>query len=141
MNKTRQNKSETTIKSLTLYAAVGAGLGLLSTLLILFGVSALLVTGSVPASLKDALILAAILMGATVGGFYCAGRRGGGVVTAGLISSLAYVVLLLVGILMFKKGDTETSLLLRQMVASVAGGCFGGVLRLHKKTKKSRLRK
>lgn len=141
MNKTRQNKSETTIKSLTLYAAVGAGLGLLSTLLILFGVSALLVTGSVPASLKDALILAAILMGTTVGGFYCAGRRGGGVVTAGLISSLAYVVLLLVGILMFKKGDTETSLLLRQMVASVAGGCFGGVLRLHKKTKKSRLRK
>ena len=28
-----------------------------------------------------------------------------------------------------------------EMIAAVAGGCFGGVLRLHKKTPKSHLRK
>ena len=62
-------------------------------------------------------------------------------VTAGVVTALAYIALLLLCTMFFRGGDGGPQMIVREMIASVAGGCFGGVLKLHKKTQKSRLRK
>lgn len=131
-------------KSLLLDSSVGAVLGMIMTILLIFGVSVLLVSGTVPETMQDSFIIVSVILGSALSGFYCAGKQGSGVITAGVLSAAAYVILLLIGTMMFKSGGksgSETVLTIREIIASVAGGCFGGVLRLHKKSRKSRLRR
>ena len=122
-------------------AAKGALLGMALTLIAIFVFALLMRTGTLPNTLSDALILAGVVLGSAAGGLYCAGKQGGGVVVAGLTAAAAYTVLALLGTLVFQKNGNETALTLRVIIASVAGGCFGGVLKLHRKNKKSRLRR
>lgn len=128
-------------KGLIKNSAAGALLGMIITMAMLFLCAALMLSGTVPSALRDALILVTVIVGATVSGLYCAGRQGRGVVTAGLASSAAYVVLILLCTVLFRKNGNETALTTRIIIAAVAGGCFGGVLKLHRKRKISRLRR
>ncbi len=128
-------------KSLIRYSVRGAFLGVIITMAIIFILAALMLTGALPESLRDTFILVAVILGATVSGIYCAGRQGGGVVVAGLTAAAFYVVLILLGTLLFRKSSDEAALTMRIIIAAVAGGCFGGVLKLHRKRKKSKLRR
>ena len=103
--------------------------------------SVLIVSGAIPESLRDTLILVSVILGATLGGLYCAGRQGGGVVIAGLSSAAAYILLILVFTLLFGRKSGETALTFRIIIATVAGASFGAVLKLHRKKKKSKLRR
>jgi len=141
MKKTNVKERGINKKGLIKNSAAGALLGIIITMAMLFLCSVLLLTGTVPSSLRDPLILLTVIAGATVSGLYCAGRQGRGVVTAGLASSAAYVVLILICTVLFKKNSGETALTLKIIIAAVAGGCFGGVLKLHRKRKKSKLRR
>lgn len=122
-------------------ATKGATAGLVATMVLLFIFSAVLAKGKAPAELLDDLVIFSVLLGTAFGAFLCAGKRGEGVVTAGALTALAYILLLLFLTLMFRRDDSGPQMIVKEMIASVAGGCFGGVLRLHKKTQKSRLRK
>ncbi|NLV86960.1 MAG: hypothetical protein GX025_07060 [Clostridiales bacterium] len=82
-----------------------------------------------------------VIIGSAAGGLYCAGKQGGGVVTAGAASAGSYILLVLLISLMIAKSGERESMILKVMIATVAGGTFGGVLRLNRKKKKSRLRK
>ena len=103
--------------------------------------SALMVSGLLTETLRDSLVLVSVILGSTIGGVFCAGRQGRGVITAGLSSAVAYVLLILIGTLAFKRNSNEISLILRIIIAVIAGGAFGGVLKLHRKSKKSHLRR
>jgi NhaP-type Na+/H+ or K+/H+ antiporter len=81
------------------------------------------------------------LAGAAAGGARCAAKQGGGVVTDGLAASGVYVLLALFGTLAFRKSGAEDVLTVRVIIAAVAGGCFGAVLKLNRKKKKSRLKR
>ena len=138
------NQKENDSKGLIRHSIVGAVLGMLMTLLILFGISILMMTGTLSGAMCDSFIIVSVLLGTTISGVYCAGKQGRGVITAGLLSAVAYIILLLLGTLMFMKNGNNVesaSITLKEIIAAVAGGCFGGVLRLYKKGKKSRLRK
>jgi len=142
MNKTNQKENDG--KSIIRHSIVGAVLGMLMTLIIIFGLSVLMMTGVLPETMRDSFIIVSVLLGATISGLYSAGKEGRGVITAGVLSSVGYIILLLIGTLIFFKdgNNAESSAItLKEIIAAVAGGCFGGVLRLHKKGKKSRLRK
>lgn len=143
MKNTNQKESNKNI-GLLKHSSVSAVLGMLTTLLIIFGISVLMLTGALPQTMCDSFIIVSVLLGATISGVYCAGKQGRGVITAGVVASIAYIVLLLfVTFISMKSGDNaeNAALTLKEIIAAVAGGCFGGVLRLYKKGKKSRLRK
>ena len=145
MEKTRKKTIQTGKGGLIFNAVKGAALGYGVSLVMLLVMAALLLGGLFSASLTDSLILVCVLAGATVGGLYCAGKQGGGVVVAGLCAAGFYVLFVLLATLLFKrpevKGSAEGVLTMKVLIASVAGGCFGGVLKLNRKRKKSKLRR
>lgn len=141
MTKANKKESGVDVKKLIRHSAAGAVIGLLVTMMAILVFAALMLSGTLPETLLDSLVLVSVIMGATIGGVFCAGRQGRGVITAGLSSAVAYVLLALIGTMLFQKNNEEIALTLRVIIAAVAGGCFGGVLKLHRKRKKSRLRK
>ena len=141
MKKTNSKDREGGRSALIKHSIKGALLGLLVTLAAVFVFAALMLTGAFSEALKDTLILVSVIVGAMAGGLYCAARQGGGVVVAGLVASVAYIILALILTVLFGKGGSEPALTMRVIIAAVAGGCFGGVLKLHRKRKKSRLRR
>lgn len=141
MKKRGRNDDRGGEKQLGKNAALGAATGMAGTLLLLLLFAALFAGGKLPAGMLDEFVVLSVLLGTALGAFICAGRQGGGVITAGTVTALAYILLLLICTLLFRKGGSGPQIILKEMIASVAGGCFGGVLRLHKKTAKSRLRK
>ena len=141
MTKPYKKESGVDGKSLIRHSLAGAVIGIFITMVVILIFAALMVTGALPESLRDTFILVAVLAGATVSGVFCAGRQGRGVVTAGLSSAVAYVLLVLLITLIFKDNSNEMALTLRIILAVIAGGTFGGVLKLHRKNKKSRLRR
>ncbi|MEA4895484.1 MAG: TIGR04086 family membrane protein [Oscillospiraceae bacterium] len=141
MKKLNIKERGTDKKSLLGYSVKGAFLGMLITMAIIFVLAAMMQTGVLPVTLRDTLMLVAVILGATASGLYCAGKRGGGVVVAGLTASAAYALLILLGTLLFRRSGGEAPITMRIIIAAVAGGCFGGVLKLHRKRKISRLRR
>ena len=141
MKKSSKKDAAKGAKGLMQNAVKGGILGILATLGLLFAVSALTLAGVFPATLGDTFTLIAVILGATLSGLSCAGRQGGGVVVAGLAAAGAYAVLLLVVTILFGKSGNEPAMTLRLILAAVAGGCFGGVLKLNRKHKKSKLRR
>lgn len=128
-------------ESLPLTAAKSAAVGLAATLLLLFGLAAAICSGLVSQDMEDEFLVCCVLVGSALAGLICAKKRGGGVVTAGLSASAAYLLVVLAGSV-FTSGEAESgSLILKIIIASASGGVFGGVLCLYKKTKKSKLRK
>lgn len=123
------------------HAAVGALIGMLVTLLVMLLGSMAMTSKLLPTSIRDLLVLASVIIGTMIGGIYCAKKQGRGVITAGLVTAVVYIILLLLGTMLCVKKGGESSLTLKIIIAAVAGGCFGGVLRLGRKTTKSRLRK
>jgi len=138
MKKLNIKERGTDKKSLLGYSVKGAFLGMLITMAIIFVLAAMMQTGVLPVTLRDTLMLVAVILGATASGLYCAGMRGGGVVVAGLTASGPYALL---GTLLFRRSGGEAPISMRIIIAAVAGGCFGGVLKLHRKRKISRLRR
>ena len=141
MTKSNKKESDADVKRLIKHSMLGAIIGMLVTMAALLIFASLMLTGVLPETLRDSFILVTVILGATLSGVLCAGRQGRGVITAGLSSAAAYVVLVLLGTMLFKKNSDEIALTLRIIIAAVAGGCFGGVLKLHRKKKKSRLRR
>ncbi len=141
MKKTSNKDRGTDKKDLIKHSIKGAVLGLLMTMAFIFVFAALMLTGTFSEALKDTFILISVVLGAMVSGLYCAGRQGGGVIIAGLTSAAVYAILVLILSILFGKNSDEPTLTIRIVVAAVAGGCFGGVLKLHRKRKKSRLRR
>jgi len=141
MKKSNKKEGGTGTKALLKNAVRGAVFGMILTAAFIFLFSVLMLTGTLPETLSDTLILVAVLLGSILGGLYCAGKQGGGVVTAGLTAAAAYVILVLLGTMLFRKSGVDGTLTLRVLIAAVAGGCFGGVLKLHRKGKKSKLRR
>lgn len=127
--------------SLIRHSAVGAIIGMLVTILAVFLFSAAMTTELLPVSMSDTFVIVSVIVGTTVSGVYCAKKQGTGVITAGFASAAAYIVLALIGTLMFMRKGPEPALTLKVIIAAVAGGGFGGVLKLRRKNNKSRLRK
>ena len=141
MTKSFKKESGVDKKGLIKRSLTGAIIGLLITMAAIFVFAALMVSGTLPETMKDSFVLVSVLLGATLSGVSCASRQGGGVITAGLSSAAAYVLLVLIGTILFKRNTGEIALTLRIIIAAIAGGAFGGVLKLHRKNKKSRLRR
>ncbi len=141
MTKSNKKESSADAKSLIKHSMAGAAIGILITMMAILAFATLMLTGVLPETLRDSFVLVSVILGAMVSGLLCAGRQGRGVIIAGLSSAAAYVLLVLLGTMLFRKNSDEIALTLRVIIAAVAGGCFGGVLKLHRKKKKSHLRR
>ncbi len=123
------------------HAFVGSVMGLLISLAVMPLFALIISTGLVQESLADSFVVISVIIGGAAAGLYCAGKQGRAVVTAGAASAASYILLVLLITMMTAKRSGQESMILKVMIASVAGGTFGGVLRLSRKKKKSRLRK
>lgn len=139
MKKTREKKQAGS----SLFGAAGksAIFGFLLTLILLLGEAALIVSGIVSTEMADEFVICCVLIGATFSGAHCAKIRSGGVITAGMTAAGIFLALILAVSVFTAKNLFEGSLTVKIIIASTAGGCFGGVLRLYRKTKKSKMRK
>ena len=122
-------------------AAIGGGIGLLVTMVLLLGISALVVTGIIGMELSDALVICTALAGAAVGGSYSAKRMGRGVVIGGLAAAGVYVGVVIIGTIFTANSNPENDLILKIIIAALCGGAFGGVVRLYRRDKKSKARR
>lgn len=119
------------------FAATGLGL----TIVLLFGISALLSAGGGLQEYSDEYVILCTVAGAAFAGAMCARGRERGLLVAGFSAAAAYVLLLTIGSLFVPAGGNTDSILLKNIIAAVVGGVFGGTLRLYRKTKKSKLRR
>lgn len=118
-----------------------SALGLLVTMLLIFGFSILMSTGAGLLQLESQYIIVSVIIGSIIAGNKCTKNISRGVVTAGFLAGVCYALLLLIVAIIIPKGDYENSILLKNIIAAVCGASFGGTLRLYKKNKKSKLRR
>lgn len=122
-------------------ALLSALAGLAATMALLLGVSMLLSAGAGSMELSGEYVIVATIFGAALAGFVCAAGEKSGVLLRGLMAAVAFVVLLLLCSTFVPAGEGEGSILLKNILAAVAGGAFGGTLRLYRKTKKAKIRR
>lgn len=122
-------------------AMICALIGLVVTMILLLGFSALMTSGAGLEQLKEQYVIVSVIIGGTVAGARCARKKERGVVTAGLVAGICYILLLIVGALLVPNSDSGAGILLKNTIAALCGGCFGGTLRLYRKNKKSKLRR
>lgn len=134
---TKSGKITELIVKAIIFAAMGLGL----TIVLLFGISALMSAGGGLEEYSDEYVILCTIAGAAFSGAMCARGRQGGVLVAGFAAAAAYVLLLTIGSLFVPAGGNPGSILLKNIIAAVVGGVFGGTLRLYRKTKKSKYRR
>lgn len=139
MNKTKVNSAvgiEFAAKSL-----VCAFMGLALTILLLLGFSLLMTKGAGSQNMASEYVIVSVIIGSAFAGARCAKKRETGVVTAGFFTAVCFIVLLLIGAMFVPNSNAGEGILLKNAVAALCGGCFGGTLALYRKNKKSKLRR
>lgn len=115
-------------------AAASVFFGFPVTLLILFLFAILLSADKLPAGLSDELAAAAALIGAAAAGARAA-RRGRGVLSCGLLSSLFYLALLILIAALIPGGGFAGGVTPLIAVIVLIGGVLGALLRSGKKSR------
>lgn len=139
MNKEKQ-KTEGR-KELLRCAGINGAIGFIITMLLLFVLAVLIVTGTIPADMWDEYVICSVIIGALIGGRRCAKKMESGVVTAGAAAALGYMILVLAGTVFTAKSPENGTLTMKILIAAPAGGCFGGATKLYRRTKKSKIRR
>lgn len=139
MNKSKVNSVvgiEFIIKSL-----VCAFMGLVLSMILLLGFSVMMSKGAGAQNMASEYVIVSVIIGSAFAGVRCAKKRETGVVTAGFLTSICYILLLLIGVIFIPSNCAGEGILLKNVVAALCGGCFGGTLALYRKNKKSKLRR
>ncbi len=126
---------------LIMSAAKSAIFGIVITMILLLGISALIIAGVLTMDMADEYVICSVIIGSAIAGWLCAKKMDGGVIKAGLTTAGMYLVIILIGTIFTQKSGEDGSIVLKVIIATISGGCFGGVLRLYRKTKKSKIRK
>ena len=121
-------------------AAASVVVGVPVTLLFLLLSAILLSADKLPSGLSDELTAAAALIGAAASGAHAA-RRGRGVLSCGLFSSLTYLFLLVFIAALIPGGRAAGGVTVLIAVIVLAGGVLGALLRIGKKSKTRAWRK
>ena len=139
MNKSRVSGAsgiEFAVKSL-----VCAVMGLLLTMILLLGFSVMMTRGAGSQNMVSEYVIVSVIIGSAFAGLRSAKKRNTGVITAGFLASVCYILLLLIGAVFAPNSSSGEGILLKNVVAALCGGCFGGTLALYRKNKKSKLRR
>lgn len=122
-------------------ALICAAIGLLITMLLLLGFSILMSAGAGLIQLEDQYVIISVVIGAAFSGALCVRKKERGVLIAGFLTGVCYILMMLIGALLIPKSGNEGGILLKNTIAALCGGCFGGTLHLYRRNKKSKLRR
>ncbi|MGI6013817.1 MAG: TIGR04086 family membrane protein [Oscillospiraceae bacterium] len=128
-------------KRIVIGSLLGGFLGLLVTLLLCYLCAVLAVRGSVKQELLGVLAAGAAFLGATVGAVTGAKYSKVRVLITGAASGVIFLIPLLALVALLCGELPFGSVTLRLVICAVAGGVFGGVLCLKRKTKRQGKRK
>ncbi|MGI6025896.1 MAG: TIGR04086 family membrane protein [Candidatus Scatomorpha sp.] len=122
----------------------GPALGAVAAAALLYLTAVLLERQILPYSLSGDFVIACLFLGSTAGGAAAAKRRGSAPLPSGLIAGAAIAAAVVIVSLMAQGEGAVSADCLRHVIASVAGGAFGGALCLNrgggKRKKRSRKR-
>ncbi len=120
-------------------AVVAGLLGNAVSIALLYGCAVMLWYGKLPETL-----LAEYVLGATFGGAIVSGKsfsKGDKSAVMGAVGGLIYFLILTLIAIYRTQGDTFDTEYLKLFICSIAGGAFGGLLLIGKRTKKQRVYK
>ncbi len=108
--------------------AVGGGIGMAVSLLLMLILSAFVAGGKLPESLMKDLVVAASFVGAMVGGVIAVAKRGASPLPTGAGTGILMLFVIIVLSLFSGSGYPFHSMTIVVAVALIFGGAFGGVL-------------
>lgn len=110
----------------------GPALGAVAAAALLYLTAVLLERQILPYSLSGDFVIACLFLGSTAGGAAAAKRRGSAPLPSGLIAGAAIAAAVVIVSLMAQGEGAVSADCLRHVIASVAGGAFGGALCLNR---------
>lgn len=118
-----------------------AFMGLVLSIILLLGFSVMMTKGAGSQDMASEYVIVSVIIGSAFAGVRCARKRNTGVLIAGFLTAICFILLLLIGSVFAPHSVAGEGILLKNMVAALCGGCFGGTLSLYRKNKKSKLRR
>ena len=115
------------IKKLALSTGIGAGIGMLSSSLLIFMMAAVLAVGSIPAMLISPVTVIFLAFGGFFGGFASAKLSGEKGLICGMISGIIYFIILWLFGAVFEYAGFGTAALIKAAMLIISSS-FGGIL-------------
>lgn len=134
MVKSEENKR---VSGLIFSSAVGAVVGMLITMVMLYVFSILVAAGKLPPTLGESLIIAACFIGVIIGSWLAAKKRGRGALPCALLCGAVWFLLIVVFAL-FGEGAVFDTMKLKIGICALAGSAFGSALHVNKAGRKSK---
>ena len=120
-------------KSFYINVLIGAGLGIVVTLILLFGIAAIMVLGGMGSSYASPLSSVAAAIGAFIGGYFSARKNGAKGLLGGLLVAAAMFILFSV-VGAFVSEQVSLMSFIRLVIIGLAAS-IGGILGVNKSSK------
>lgn len=120
-------------KSFYINVLIGAGIGIVVTLILLFGIAAIMVLGGMGSSYASPLSSVAAAIGAFIGGYFSARKNGVKGLLGGLfVAAVMFILFSVVGA--FLSEQVSLMLFIRLVIIGLAAS-IGGILGVNKSSK------
>lgn len=114
--------------SMAVSGALGAVIGLVATLALLYIFAALMAGDKIPEKYGGVIVICSAFLGAAIGAVIAARRHGSSVIPEGLIAGAAYMILILLFTAFGGQENMFGGMTLKLIICSMAGGFVGGAL-------------
>ena len=120
-------------KSFYINVLIGAGIGIVVTLILLFGIAAIMVLGGMGSSYASPLSSVAAAIGAFIGGYFSARKNGAkGLLGGLLVAAVMFILFSVVGA--FLSEQVSLMSFIRLVIIGLAAS-IGGILGVNKSSK------
>ena len=120
-------------KSFYINVLIGAGIGVAVTLILLFGIAAIMVLGGMGSAYASPLSSVAAAIGAFVGGYFVARKNGAkGLLGGLLVAAVMFILITVVGAFV---SEQVTLMSLIRLVIIALSASIGGILGVNKSSK------
>ncbi len=120
-------------KSFYINVLIGAGIGIVVTLILLFGIAAIMVLGGMGSSYASPLSSVAAAIGAFIGGYFSARKNGAkGLLGGLLVAAVMFILFSVVGA--FVSEQVSLMSFIRLVIIGLAAS-IGGILGVNKSSK------
>lgn len=135
-----ENKNQSKISKGMTYAAIGAVLSILITLALMMAGAWLISSGRIAIIHSCRLVMLCVFLGTLTGTILTVEKQGRGVLTAGLLTSLMYMLLLIIFALAAGVERLFNENLIKMIICCIVGSALGGALLTNKKQGKRKIK-
>ncbi len=116
-----------TANKIAFSTAIGAGIGIISTAILIFMMAAVLAVGNIPAMLISPATVAMLAFGAFCGGFCGAKLSGEKGLLCGALSGIIFFLIIWISGTLFENFSFGTGMIIKALMIIIASS-FGGII-------------